>query len=191
MVCDPRKNALLKSGNKEDRIDARKLATLLRGGLLSAVYHGENGVGTLKELARSYLTITKDLTSVMNRLKALYRSRAIPRAGKLVYAPRHRAEWPNRLSGAGLRRRAEQLYQQLDMLSGREIVLPRRRLCTTARSSKALDRKATAPTPRTNILDLKFTGPNGTVPPPGAKIQLVRGRFTPFERPTNLMLFLH
>jgi transposase len=30
LVCDPRKNALLKSGNKNDRIDARKLADLLR-----------------------------------------------------------------------------------------------------------------------------------------------------------------
>jgi hypothetical protein len=27
VVCDPRKNALLKVGNKNDRIDARKLAT--------------------------------------------------------------------------------------------------------------------------------------------------------------------
>ena len=30
VVCDPRKNALLKAGNKNDRIDARKLAELLR-----------------------------------------------------------------------------------------------------------------------------------------------------------------
>jgi len=29
LVCDPRKNALLKVGNKSDRIDARKLAELL------------------------------------------------------------------------------------------------------------------------------------------------------------------
>jgi hypothetical protein len=29
------------------------------------VYHGENGVRTLKELARSYLAITQDLTRVM------------------------------------------------------------------------------------------------------------------------------
>ena len=35
LVCDPRKNARLKSGNKNDRIDARKLADLLRTGLLS------------------------------------------------------------------------------------------------------------------------------------------------------------
>src|ERR1700757_81621 len=78
LVCDPRKNALLKDGSKSDRIDARKLAELLRGGHLSPVYHGENGVRTLKELARSCLAISKDLTRVMNRLKALYRSWAIP-----------------------------------------------------------------------------------------------------------------
>jgi hypothetical protein len=62
LVCDPRKNSLLKTGNKNDRIDARKLADLLRTGLLSAVYHGENSLRTLRELARSYLAVTRDLT---------------------------------------------------------------------------------------------------------------------------------
>ena len=82
LVCDPRKNALLKKGKKSDKIDARKLADLLRAGLLSPVYHGEAGVRTLKELARSYLTITRDMTRVMSRIKALYRSWAIPCAGQ-------------------------------------------------------------------------------------------------------------
>jgi transposase len=116
LVCDPRKNALLKSGNKNDRIDARKLADLLRSGLLSAVYHGENGVRTLKEVARSYLAITQDLTRVMNRLKALYRSWAIPCTGERVYAPRHRSEWLAKITESGVRRRAEFYYQQLDAL---------------------------------------------------------------------------
>jgi transposase len=65
VVCDPRKNALLKEGNKSDKIDARKLADLLRGGYLRSVYHGQNGLRTLKEPARSYLTISKDLTRVI------------------------------------------------------------------------------------------------------------------------------
>jgi hypothetical protein len=65
VVCDPRKNALLKVGNKNDRIDARKLSELLYLNKLSAVYHGEQGIRTLRELARSYLTITRDLTRVM------------------------------------------------------------------------------------------------------------------------------
>jgi hypothetical protein len=74
MVCNPRKNALLKDGNKSDRIDARKLAELLRLDNLKPVYHGETGVRMLRELARSYLTLVKDLTRVMNRLEALYRT---------------------------------------------------------------------------------------------------------------------
>ena len=61
VVCDPRKNVLLKDGSKSDRIDARKLAELLRGNQLTSVYHGEHGMRTLKELGRSYVTITKDL----------------------------------------------------------------------------------------------------------------------------------
>ena len=116
VVCDPRENALLKAGNKNDRIDARKLADLLRSGLLSPVYHGENGLRTLKELARSYLAVTQDLIRVMNRLKALYRSWAIPCRGERVYAPRHRNGWLAQITEAGVRRRAEFLYQQLDAL---------------------------------------------------------------------------
>jgi transposase len=78
VVCDPRKNALLKDGSKSDRIDARKLAELLRTNQLKPVYHEEHGIRGLKELGRSYLTITKDVTRVMNRIKALYRSWAFP-----------------------------------------------------------------------------------------------------------------
>ena len=116
VVCDPRKNALLKDGSKSDRIDARKLAELLRGNELSPVYHEDHGVRTLKELGRSYLTITKDLTRVMSRIKALYRSWAIPCSGTTVYAARHRSEWLAKISQPGVRLRAERFYQQLDML---------------------------------------------------------------------------
>src|ERR1700687_1505827 len=44
VVCNPRKTALLKDGNKNDRIDARKLAELIRLDNLKPVYHGETGV---------------------------------------------------------------------------------------------------------------------------------------------------
>ena len=116
VVCNPRKNALLKHGNKNDRIDARKLADLLRLNDLEPVYHGQTGVRTLRELARSYLTTTKDMTRVMGRLKALYRSWAIPCAGRDVYYARHREMWLEKIPHPGVRRRAEQLYQHLDML---------------------------------------------------------------------------
>src|SRR6266567_3889583 len=43
VVCNPRRNALLREGSKSDKVDARKLAELLRSGMLRAVYHGEHG----------------------------------------------------------------------------------------------------------------------------------------------------
>jgi len=138
LVCNPRKNALLKAGNKSDRIDARKLAELLRGNQLKPVYHGETGVRMLRELSRSYLTIVKDLSRVMNRLKALYRSWAIPCAGRDVYYNRHRAEWLEKIREPGVRRRAERLYQQLDMLqhlrqqARRELLVESRKHAITA-----------------------------------------------------------
>lgn len=116
VVCDPRKNALLKAGNKNDRMDARKLADLLRAGLSSPVYHGESQERLLKELARSYGALTQDTTRVMNRLKAIYRSRAIRCGGQRVYSRGHRGEWMKQLEEAGERRRAERLYEQLDRL---------------------------------------------------------------------------
>jgi transposase len=116
VVCDPRKNALLKVGNKNDRIDARKLADLLRAGLLKAVYHGGHSLRGLKELARSYVVLTQDATRVMSRRKALYRGRGIRCAGRQVYLLCHREGWLEQLREPGVRRRAERLYQQLDLL---------------------------------------------------------------------------
>ena len=58
---------------------------------LESVYHGETGVRMLRELSRSYLTIVKDLSRVMNRLKAVYRSWAIPCAGGTSTITRHRS----------------------------------------------------------------------------------------------------
>ena len=60
--------------------------------------------------------MTKDVTRVMRRLKAIYRSWAIPCATKQVYSPRYRAEWLAKIKDAGVHRRAELYYQQLDGL---------------------------------------------------------------------------
>ena len=43
VVCDPRKNALLRDGSQNDRADARNLAELLRTNQVHAVYHGQHG----------------------------------------------------------------------------------------------------------------------------------------------------
>jgi len=139
LVCNARRNALLKHGNKSDKIDARKLAERLRLHDLKPVYHDETGVRMLRELVRSYLTVVKDLSRVMNRWKALYRSWAIPCAGRDVYYTRHRSQWLEKIPEAGTRRRAEQLYQQLDLLqhlrqqARREVLAESRKHSITAK----------------------------------------------------------
>jgi hypothetical protein len=88
VVCDPRRNALLKEGNKSDKVDARKLVELLRAGLLRPVYHGENGLRTLKELANQTTEHHKPLfwRDIAAKLPPLFVSRTehFPRALPLV-----------------------------------------------------------------------------------------------------------
>jgi transposase len=89
---------------------------LLRADLLTPVYHGTHGTRTLKELARSYTALMEDCTRIMNRLKALYRARAIPCTGEGVYHKEEREQWLRKLTEVGARHRAEWLYQELDPL---------------------------------------------------------------------------
>ena len=116
VVCNPRKNALLKAGNKSDAIDAGKLAELLRAGMLSPVYHGQDSSATVKQLGRSYAALTEDTTRTMGRIKALYRSQAIACAGEKPYGSRHREDYLAQLLEPGLQQRAQRLYQELDLL---------------------------------------------------------------------------
>lgn len=116
LVCNPRHNKLLGAGNKSDRIDAKKLAQLLRAGLLKPVYHGESGTRALKEMVRGYECLVSDTTRVMNRIKAMYRSRGIACAGHDVYREDRRSQWLQKLTERGVRLRAEVLYRQLTAL---------------------------------------------------------------------------
>jgi transposase len=115
IVCDPRKNKL--DGNKSDKIDARKLADLLRMNALKAVYHGNQNMRTLKEFARSYVNLQQDSTRAMNRLKAIFRSRGIACRGTSIYRPKNRNEWLEKLDGNGPRQRAERLLEQLESIN--------------------------------------------------------------------------
>jgi transposase len=116
IVCDPRQNRLLATGNKSDRIDARKLAELLRNGSLKAVDHRDHGVRVLKELVRNYECLVQDTTRVMGRLKAMYRGRAIACKGHEVYRQDRSYKWLSKLREPGAKVRAGFLYEQLAAL---------------------------------------------------------------------------
>src|SRR5438309_5173129 len=116
IVCDPRENKLLQSGNKSDKVDVDKLARLLRMGELQRVYHGEETIQGLKHLVRGYENLVSDTTRAMNRLKAMYRGRGVGSRGTKVFSNKGRDEWLTKLNIEGLRARAGYLYNQIDCL---------------------------------------------------------------------------
>src|SRR5262252_2381047 len=69
-----------------------------------------------KRVGAELLDAHQGQSRVMNRIKSVYRSWAIPCAGTSVYSRRHRAEWLAQLLEPGVRIRAEHLYEQLDSL---------------------------------------------------------------------------
>lgn len=117
IVCNPRENHWLKQGNKTDKVDALKLAQLLRAGLLKAVYHGSQSVRPVKDLTHVYDQLTSDRARVINRLKSIYRSQAIECGGTACYQSAERERWLTKLESESLRQRAEWLLEELDVLS--------------------------------------------------------------------------
>ena len=115
IVCDPRRNKLLSEGSKGDKVDARKLAELLRCGMVRAIHHGD-GTRQLKELVRGYETICRDTQRTMVRIKAIYRARGIRTPGRSVYQTKQRQQWLQQLDELGVRQRVGWLYEQLDHL---------------------------------------------------------------------------
>ena len=115
IVCNPRR--INKSDNKADKIDAKRLAALLRSNGLKAVYHGEHSTQDLKELVRSYISIVSDSTRNKNRLKALFQSRGIDCKGRSVYAKEDRESWLQQIDNEARRLRAHRLWKELDLLA--------------------------------------------------------------------------
>ena len=75
VVCDPRRNRLITGGgDKDDRIDAAKLAALLRGGYVHEVYHTDDAQRvSLKRWVALYHDRVKDATRAINKIRGCSR----------------------------------------------------------------------------------------------------------------------
>lgn len=137
IVCNPQHNKLVSgSGNKSDRIDANKLAILLRQRGLKPVYQGESSIRALKEYVAIYEALVADSVRVMNRLKGLFRSRAIRCCGTGIYQQSQRSKWLNTLNDQPLKDRAEAHYELLDWLKAHRKIA-RAKMLSEARKHKA------------------------------------------------------
>jgi transposase len=82
-----------KPGMKSDAIDAHGLAEKLRTGQIDRpVYKDVRLFTALRDRARTYTMITRDLARVKSRLKSFFRSRGLPCTGGALYKPEERAK---------------------------------------------------------------------------------------------------
>lgn len=72
VVCNPVENAQYKRA-KTDKLDARNLANLLRGGFLKPVFHDASPREELRMLVSSYEDHIQEIVRLKNRLKAIKR----------------------------------------------------------------------------------------------------------------------
>jgi transposase len=74
LICEPFHNSLLKSGPKNDKIDARKLCTLLRNGSLKEVYHTTDELYKLRKLVSAYEDFVTASVRMKNQRSSMFLS---------------------------------------------------------------------------------------------------------------------
>jgi transposase len=83
IICDPYRNRLLVDGPKTDKIDASKLCTLLKAGLVKEVFHSHALDFELRKLVSAYQDIVKAGVRFKNQRTAIYRAEGKNRTEKL------------------------------------------------------------------------------------------------------------
>jgi len=115
VVCDPRRNKLIADdGDKDDPIDAGKLAELHRGGFLRAVYHGQSMERVLfKQWVGLYHDRVRDAVRHVNKIRARCRMHGLRPPRGFLSNSKVQKQWLGELKGHGLRGQLEVLLPGL------------------------------------------------------------------------------
>lgn len=98
VITDAKKNHWIgSSGEKDDAIDALKLAQLARGGYVKEVHHPVGRRRRFRELIMAYHDAVKSTTRIKNKIKAKFRQNGIQCTGATVYSETYREEWREKL----------------------------------------------------------------------------------------------
>ncbi len=92
---DPRRNKLIASdGDKDDKIDAAKLASLLRGGFLRAVHHSDDdSCAELKHWVSLYHDRVRDAVRGINKIRSRCRMYGVKISRAALRDPASRTNW--------------------------------------------------------------------------------------------------
>lgn len=143
VVCDPHRNALVaKEGDKDDPIDWRKLAALLRGGFLKPVHHADSlGRSLFKQRVQLYHDRVRNrVREALRVIWFLRRFGVFAREKDLAAGESRRAELLGRLPDeATVRQDLELLLEGYDG-AAEQVVTMRRRLVESAKAEEQVRR---------------------------------------------------
>jgi len=98
VITDPKKNHWIgSSGQKDDPLDALKLAQLARGCYIKEIHHSIGQRRRFRELMIAYHDTVRSTTRIKNKIKAKFRQNGIQCTGVTVYSDTYREEWKGKL----------------------------------------------------------------------------------------------
>ncbi len=114
--ADPTRNALIaKSEKKNDERDARNLVLLANTNALHKVFVPPEPYRTLRSLVGYDYFLSRSVSMVKNKIKALYRRHGIRAVGKGVYRKTNRNKVMSALPNSSVSWQMQSLYRQLDV----------------------------------------------------------------------------
>jgi len=104
IITDPKRNRWIgKSEQKNDRVDAKKLALLNRGGYTKEIVHPKGVRKSYREWVQHYEDLVKEQTRLKNKIKGKFRRYGVRCSGKTVYDEERQTEWLSKLpKGSGV-----------------------------------------------------------------------------------------
>ncbi len=112
IVSEPRRNKLITcEGDKDDKIDSGKLASLLRGNFLKAVHHTtDSHRAYLKHWVNLYHDRVRDAVRCINKIRACCRMHGVRIPRKVVRNHVHRHEWLCEFDNSALKAQLQMLW---------------------------------------------------------------------------------
>jgi hypothetical protein len=140
VVCDPRRNALIaKDGDKDDPIDAAKLAALLRGKYLRKVYHSDDDQQVLlKQWVGLYHDRVRAAVREVNKLRGRCWMHGVRARRGVLRNVSIRKEWLAELGDCPLVEQLNLLWIGLDA-AREQVKIARRQLCRRSKPYKIIE----------------------------------------------------
>jgi len=134
VVSEPRRNKLISSdGDKDDKIDAAKLAVLLRGKFLKNVHHtNDNNRAYLKHWINLYHDRVRDGVRYINKIRACCRMHGVATPRKVIHNNTNLHDWLSSVNNSVLQTQLQMLWIGYEA-TREQVQIARKQLSSSAR----------------------------------------------------------